>query len=99
MFDGRKYYTSGVGRVVSMEVIFAITEDVVSLAKEQNGLDYLVVYQHRETGQKLFFIDLLTKEEVLSGKHQKEEHYGTLSLASEHWPSHVNGYYFRLSVL
>ena len=84
MFAGKMYCTSGIERNVPKDVINRICHDVLQFAKEQNGIDYLVVYKHRDTGQKLFFIDQITKEEAASGDFQKAEHYCTLLLASEY---------------
>lgn len=84
MFAGKMYLTSGVERLITQDVILEICNDVKQFAKEQNGIDYLVVYKHRETDQKLFFIDQITKEQAASGDFQKAQHYCTLLLASEY---------------
>jgi len=84
VFAGQMYQTSGIQNSISPEVIHEICNDVKQFAKEQNGIDYLVVYKHRETDQKIFFIDQITGEEAASGKYQTAENYCTLMLASEY---------------
>ena len=78
------YHTKGIERTIPKEIIQKIFIDVLRFAKEQNGIDYLVVYKHRETGQVIFVIDQLTKEENLSGIYKKSDHYCTLLLGSEY---------------
>ena len=54
------------------------------LAQQDNGIDYLIVLEHEETGQKLFFIDQINDQMKESGGHPKEHDYCTLLLAEEY---------------
>jgi hypothetical protein len=84
MFSGKVYCTSGVDRLLSKATIGAIYQDVIAFVKEKNGIDYLVVYQHEETGQKLFFIDQLNESEDSSKLYEENHNYATLLLADEY---------------
>lgn len=83
-FSGQFYVTSGIQGTLSTEEIRTIYEDVQQKVKEQDGIDYLMVYIHAETGQKLFFIDQLNKEMLASGDYAAEHNHCTLMLAQEY---------------
>ena len=84
-FSGKFLVTIGIQNLLSKEEIFAIYFDVQKLVKEKDGIDYLVVYIHETTNQKLFFIDQLNREMIASGDYLAEYDYCTLLLAEEYW--------------
>ncbi len=83
-FSGRFSVTSGVNALLSEEEILAIYQEVKQLVEENKGMDYLFVYIHEDTAQKLFFIDQLNTEMIASGQYKAEYNYCTLLLASEY---------------
>ena len=83
-FSGHFYITQGVKALLTEEEIFWIYMEIQMLTKEQEGLDYLQVYKRKTDGQKLFFIDQLTRDQVKSGDYLPEYDYCTLMLASEY---------------
>lgn len=83
-FSGKFLVTRGVDGMLSQGEILEIYLEVQRLVKENSGLDYLQVYIHEDTGQKLFFIDQLNKEMIASGNYLPEYNYCTLMLASEY---------------
>lgn len=83
-FSGKFLVTNGVQNLLTPEEIRTIYFEVKELVKEQNGIDYLVVYVHEETTQKLFFIDQLNKEMIDSGSYQPEHNHCTLLKAEEY---------------
>jgi len=54
------------------------------MVEENKNLDYLQVFIHKDTGQKLFFIDQLSKQMIESGGYKSEDNYCTLLLAQEY---------------
>ena len=82
-FSGRFLVTSGVQAELTDEEIRTIYFLVQKLVKENDGLDYLLVFKNKE-GLKLFFIDQLNQEMLASSDHPPEHHYCTLLLASEY---------------
>lgn len=82
-FSGRFLVTSGVQAELTDEEIRTIYFLVQKLVKENDGLDYLLVFKNKEE-LKLFFIDQLNQEMLASGDHPPEHHYCTLLLASEY---------------
>lgn len=83
-FSGKFLVTTGIQVELSNEEIFAIYSAIQELAKEKNGIDYLAVFIHEDSGQKLFFIDQLNKQMIESGGYQAEHNYCTLLLAEEY---------------
>ncbi len=83
-FSGRILMTATVQEHLEQEVIQAIVFDALKFAKEQNGIDYLLVYLNAETGEKLFFIDESTKAELQSGQKPQEYNYATLMFAEDY---------------
>lgn len=66
------------------EEFFALYFEIQRLVKEKSGLDYLQVYVHEDTRQKLFFIDQLNTEMIVSGGYEPEHNHCTLMLAEEY---------------
>ena len=83
-FSGKFLVTNGIENLLTPEEILAIYLEIQKLVKAENGLDYLQVYVHSETGQKLFFIDQLSKEMIASGDFLPEYNHCTLLLAEEY---------------
>lgn len=83
-FSGKFFVTSGVQHLLTSEEILNIYREIQQLVKEQQGIDYLVVFLNSETQQKLFFIDQLSKGMIDSGDFLPEYNYCTLLLASEY---------------
>lgn len=83
-FSGKFLVTSGVQSLLTEDEIKAIYLEVQKLVKENEGLDYLIVYQNEDTSQKLFFIDQLNTEMIASGDFLPEFNYCTLLLAEEY---------------
>ncbi|MDD2986132.1 hypothetical protein [Flavobacterium sp.] len=83
-FSGTLYLTVGVQQGLSEQEIFLIYRFIKLLVFDKNNLDYLQVFVHKETGQKLFFIDQLNKEMVNSGHYSSEDNYCTLLFAHEY---------------
>lgn len=84
MFNGKLFISSGVQDQLAREEIEWILQDLRTLVDENDGINYMVVYLHEETNQKLFFIDQLNKEMVESGKYIPEHNHATLILAEEY---------------
>lgn len=83
-FNGQFLVTAGVNGLLSPEEILAIYTEIQSLVSEKSGLDYLQVFIHSETGQKLFFIDQLSADMIASGEYAPEHNHCTLLLAEEY---------------
>lgn len=83
-FSGRFVATRGVSELLSEAEIMLIYWLVRHHVEQNDGIDYLVVFVHEETGQKLFFIDQIDDAMKASGGHPKEHDYCTLLLAEEY---------------
>ena len=83
-FNGQIYATRGILNRLPREEIMQIVNDVQKAVEEQLGLDYLQVFKEKETGQKIYFIDQLTKQQVDSGNYPLEENYSTLMFPEEY---------------
>lgn len=66
-FSGTFVVTAGVNQKIPQAEILEIYNDVLDFVKEQNGIDYLQVYQD-EQGRKLFFVDATPKDLFDSGE-------------------------------
>lgn len=84
MFAGELYISSGVQAMLTEKEINWIVTDVKEFVKLESGIDYLVVYKHQETLQKLFFIDQLNTDMIASGQFKPDDNRATLILASEY---------------
>jgi hypothetical protein len=82
-FSGRFLVTIGVASLLTEEEVKAIYIEVQKMVQEQNGIDYLMVYVHDDSGEKLFLSDQLNDEMIASGEFLAEYNYCTLMLASE----------------
>lgn len=61
-FSGQFYITKGIQELLEAEEIAEIYLYIKEKAEEENGLDYLQVFRHKQNGTKLFFIDQLNKK-------------------------------------
>lgn len=84
MFSGQLLITSGARSLLTDEEINLIITDVKEFVEQENGIDYLLVYQHSKTKQKLFFIDQLNREMIASGGYKTEHNHATILLPSEY---------------
>ena len=83
-FSGKFVATRGVADLLSEAEIMLLYWQVRYLVEQNDGIDYLVVIAHEDSGQKLFFIDQINDEMKASGGHPKEHNYCTLLLAQEY---------------
>jgi hypothetical protein len=59
-FAGLFVYTSGVQAKIPPEEVDEIYQEIKDLVKQENGIDYLQVFENGK-GEKLFFIDSMAK--------------------------------------
>ncbi len=83
-FKGTFYVTQGVLSRLSQVEILSLYKFTQDLVREKNGLDYLLVFEHKTTKERLFFIDQIDRESIQSGNYPANENYCTLLLASEY---------------
>lgn len=83
-FSGRFVATSGVASLLSEAEIMLIYWQVRHQVELNDGLDYLQVFVHADSGQKLFLIDQINDQMKASGGHPAEHDYCTLLLAEEY---------------
>ena len=81
-FDGKFLVTRGVKETLSDNLIASIYLTIKLKAQEENGVDYLQVFKHPQTGKKLFFIDQLNDE--MKKEHPSEHNYCTLMFSNEY---------------
>ena len=81
-FSGRFVVTKGIADLLSEAEIMLLFWQVKYLVEQKDGADYLAVFIHEDTGQKLFLIDQLSEE--MKPDHPKEHDYCTLLLAQEY---------------
>jgi hypothetical protein len=60
-FSGKIYLTSGISEAIPMEEIHALILDLRSTILESGNLDYLQVYVHEETKEKIYWIDNISE--------------------------------------
>ena len=87
-FSGLMYVTQGVQDLLSEEEMLLVTMELQGFIRMQNGVDYLQMYQHSETNEKIYCIDQLSKSMIESGTYSAEEikkyNHFTLLLPSEY---------------
>jgi uncharacterized protein YqjF (DUF2071 family) len=83
-FSGAFYATRGIQERLSEIEILELYRRIQQLVREKKGLDYLVVFKHKQTAEKLFFIDQLNKKMIASGGFRAEDNHCTLLLAEEY---------------
>lgn len=82
-FSGQFYVTSGVQAALTIEEILTIYKDVQGFVNQENGIDYLQVYEH-EDGRVVWMIDQLNQEMIASGEYLPEYNYCTMLLPEEY---------------
>lgn len=82
-FSGKFLATAGVSNELSEVEIFSIYKNVQAFVKEQNGIDYLQVFED-ENGRRLFFIDQLNQSMIASGEYEPEHNHCTLLFDHEY---------------
>lgn len=82
-FSGTFYVTQGVQAVLAPEEILVIYHDIQALVKQENGLDYLQVYECSD-GRKVWLIDQLDQEMIESGEFHPEDNHSTMLLPEEY---------------
>ena len=83
MFCWQIYTTAMIAEAFTPLQINAFVQQVRKQAKEKGGLDYLQIFKD-EAGNKIYFIDNLTPEQVSSGQYNTADHYATLMFAEEY---------------
>ncbi len=83
-FSGQFYATRGIQERLSEIEILELYRRTQQLVRDKKGLDYLVVFKHKQTAEKLFFIDQLNKDMIASGNFRAEDNHCTLLLADEY---------------
>jgi len=76
-FSGKFLATAGVSNELPEAEILSIYKNVQAFVKEQNGIDYLQVFEDKK-GRRLFFIDQLNQEMIASGNFRPEDNHCTL---------------------
>ena len=82
-FSGQLYATQGVQSELSPDEILAIYMDVKAFVGQEDGIDYLQVYECSD-GRKVWLIDQLNKEMIESGGYQPEDNHCTMLLPEEY---------------
>lgn len=82
-FSGQFYVTRGVQASLTPEEILAIYKDVLAFVKQENGIDYLQVYEN-EDGRVVWIIDQLNQEMIASGDFLPQYNYCTMLLPTEY---------------
>ena len=83
-FSGKGYMTKGIVELLDNHEIHAIYQDIQYLVNQHNGIDYILVYIHESTKQKIFCIDQLNTQMIQSGQFKVENNYWTILLAQEY---------------
>lgn len=82
-FSGRFLVTQGVLGLLSQEEIQLIYTDVRNFVTQENGIDYLQVYEHPD-GRKVWLIDQLDEQMIDSEQYAPEHNYCTMLLPDEY---------------
>lgn len=77
-FDGKFFVTKHVQETLSKEEILLIYAHIVNLVQQQQGIDYLQVFEKKKLKYKLFFIDQVTRESLQTGDQPTQHNYCTL---------------------
>lgn len=82
-FSGTFYTTQGVQSTLTFEEILAIYHDIQSFVQQEEGIDYLQVYECSDE-RKVWLIDQLNQEMINSGEFQLEDNHCTMLLPEEY---------------
>lgn len=83
-FDGKFLVTKRIQDTLSKEEILLIYAHVINLVQQKQGIDYLQIFEQKETEYKLFFIDQVTRESLQTGEQPLEHNYCTLMFNDEY---------------
>ncbi|BDS10704.1 hypothetical protein [Aureispira anguillae] len=83
-FDGKFLVSQGVQDALSGAEIFFIYAHIINLVQQHQGIDYVQVFEQKEKGYKLFFLDQVTRESLQIGEQPPEHNYCTLLFAEEY---------------
>lgn len=82
-FSGTLYTTQGVQAALAYDEILTIYQDVQAFVKQENGIDYLQVYECSD-GRKVWLIDQLDQEMIESREFNPEDNHCTMILPEEY---------------
>ena len=71
-FSGKILATAGVNATLSKADIKAILDDLFAFVQQEQGIDYLQVYENSE-GVKVWIIDQLTKDQLEGDDYTEAE--------------------------
>ena len=83
-FSGQFKITDQVKELLDEIEIMAIYFETQELARKKQGLGHLQIFERSSDGKQLWFIDNLTRSQIKSGEHSREENYCTLMVSEEH---------------
>lgn len=83
-FNGTFLVTKTVQETLLTIEILSIYEYIVNLVQQHQGIDYVQVFEQKEKGYKLFFLDQVTRESLQAGEQPSEHNYCTLLFAEEY---------------
>ena len=83
MFSGDFYVTTNVSSKLTAAEITAVYRDILKFVKENNGADYLQIYENGK-GERLYFIDQLSREMVESKQWNPGDNHCTLLFSWEY---------------
>lgn len=83
MFDGQGYVTQGVQAELTPVEISYIILNLREYAQQENGIDYLQVFEHTD-GRVIWVIDQLNREMKESGEYEAGDNHFTLLLPNEY---------------
>lgn len=82
-FNGRALQTRGIAEALSPVEIAHIGSVLQRFVRENNGADYLQVFEHSD-GRKVWCICQLSKSMIESGEYSDEDNYWTIMLPEEY---------------
>lgn len=82
-FSGKFYATRGVTDALSEDEILEIYRDLQAFVRQENGMDYLQVYES-DDGRTVWIIDQLNQEMIESGDFRPEDNHCTMLLPEEY---------------
>tara|TARA_X000000950_G_C13392152_1_gene448691 strand:+ start:36 stop:353 length:318 start_codon:yes stop_codon:yes gene_type:complete len=83
-FDGRPLVTATVQSDLGAGVVAEIYRITQRLVQENNGLDYILAFKHRETNEVVWFIDQLNDTMKASESEEWVTEYNTCTLCYPH---------------
>lgn len=83
-FNGICYLTATINQTIPKQEIITILQDLHSFVESEQGIDYLQVYTNQETGQVIWIIDQVTRQELKRGVQPAEHNYYTILFPDEY---------------